>query len=103
LRRKGGDVIYLFEDRAFGTGMATSYCGKIAAEIAARADVPLYELGTIEGKGGVCGIGSHWPDWGALALTHERAARLWRRAARTGSVATWILLSAVALRVIFGH
>jgi hypothetical protein len=37
LRRKNNDLIFLFEDRALGTGMASSLFTNIASELAARA------------------------------------------------------------------
>jgi hypothetical protein len=52
-----------------------------------RAGIRLRELGTVEGKGGFLGVwGTHAPDWAAPALPRERAMRLWRHAASTGSL-----------------
>jgi hypothetical protein len=87
LHRKGGELIFLFEERAMATALQSSLFTDIVAELAMRAGVTLRELGTVEGKGGLLGVwGAHAPDWAAPALPRERA-RLWRHAASTGSLA----------------
>jgi hypothetical protein len=88
LHRKGGELIFLFEEHAVATTMESSMFADIAADLVARAGVTLRDLGTVEGKGGLLGVwGTHAPDWGAPALPRERAMRLWRHAASTGSLA----------------
>ena len=88
LHRKGGELIFLFEERAMATALQSSLFTDIVAELAIRAGVTLRELGTVEGKGGLLGVwGAHAPDWAAPALPRERAMRLWRHAASTGSLA----------------
>jgi hypothetical protein len=58
----------------------------------------LRELGTVEGKGGFLGVwGAHAPDWAAPALPWERAMRLWRHAAATGSLTMFIVILVVTL------
>ncbi len=101
LRRKGGEPIFLFEERALATALETSMFADIVADLAARAGVNLRELGTVEGKGGLLGVwGTHPPDWIAPALPRERAMQLWRRAALTGSLAITIAIIAIVMREI---
>jgi hypothetical protein len=88
LRRKSGELIFLFEERALATGMASSMFTEIVAELAARAGLAVQELGTVEGRGGLLAVwGTHAPDWAAPALPRQQAIRLWRHAAATGSLA----------------
>jgi hypothetical protein len=103
LRRKGGDLIFLFEERALATGMASTMFASIVAELATRAGVTIHELGTVEGKGGFLGVwGTHAPDWAAPPLPRQRAMRLWRHAAFTGSLAIAIIIVALAIRLLAG-
>jgi hypothetical protein len=84
LHRTNGQLIFLFEDRALGTSIATSYFPKLARDIAARAGVPLRDLGMAEGKLGILGVwGAHAPDWSSPELSAARQAKLWRAAVRT--------------------
>ena len=88
LRRKNGELIFLFEERALATGFASSMFGHIIEDLAARAGVPVTDLGMAEGKGGLLGVwGTHAPDWAAPALSPERQRSLWGRAAATGAAA----------------
>ena len=58
LRRKGGDIVFLFEDRALATGFESADFQQLAADIASRAGVPLHDLGMVEGKGRIsCRLG----------------------------------------------
>lgn len=88
LKRKSGDRVFLFEDRALATGLAPPMYGPIAEAIATRANAPIVPLGMVEGKGGVLAV---WrtdaPDWSAPSLPAEQQWRLWRHAAATGSFA----------------
>lgn len=98
LRRKNGELIFLFEERALATGMASTMFASIVADLAARASVTVRELGTVEGKGGVLGVwGTHAPDWAAPAVPLARQMRLWRHAASTGTLA----ISLVVLVILF--
>jgi hypothetical protein len=88
LRRKNGDAIFLFEERAVGTGLQRPYFGRLIDEIAARAGVEIRDLGMSEGRGGVLGVAhTEAPDWAAPALPASRQARLMRKAANTGALA----------------
>ena len=96
LHRKDGELIFLFEERAMATALQSSLFTDIVAELARRAGVTLRELGTVEGKGGLLGAwGAHAPDWAAPSLPRERAMRLWRHAASTGSLAISITILAM--------
>jgi hypothetical protein len=103
LNRKSGELIFLFEERALATGMESSMFADIVADLAARAGVPLRELGTVEGTGGFLGVwGTHAPDWAAPTLPRERAMRLWRHAASTGSLAILLTVLVILLMRYFG-
>jgi hypothetical protein len=103
LHRKSGELIFLFEERALATAMKSSMFADIVADLVARAGVPLRELGTVEGKGGLLGVwGTHAPDWAAPALPRERAIRRWRHAASTGSLAVSITILVIIIMRYFG-
>jgi hypothetical protein len=103
LHRKSGELIFLFEERALATRMESSMFADIVADLAARAGAPLRELGTVEGKGGLLGVwGTHAPDWAAPALPRDRAMRLWRHAASTGSLAISITILMILIMRYFG-
>lgn len=100
LRTKRGELIFLFEDRALATKMESADFAGIVMELAARANVGVHDLGVVEGEGGLLGVwGTHAPDWAAAPLARDRAARLWRDAAATGSLAISLaLFIAICLR-----
>jgi hypothetical protein len=103
LRRKGGELIFLFEERAVATTMESSMFADIVSDLVARAGVTLRDLGTVEGKGGLLGVrGTHAPDWGAPALPRERAMRLWRHAASTGSLAISMIILVILIMWYLG-
>jgi hypothetical protein len=81
LRRKSGDLIFLFEDRALATLLKTSLFGDIATNLAARAGVPLRDLGMVEGSGGFLGVrGAHAGLGGAVPYAGSSIAALATRA-----------------------
>jgi hypothetical protein len=103
LHRKSGELIFLFEERALATRMETSMFADLVADLAARVGIPLRELGTVEGNGGLLGVwGTHAPDWAAPALPRERTIRLWRHAASTGSLAISITILVILIMRYFG-
>ncbi len=103
LHRGSGELIFLFEERALATGMASSYFTDIVADLTRRAGIQLHELGTVEGAGGVLAVwGTHAPDWAAPALPRERANRLWRQAASTGSLTIAVFLIVILVMRYFG-
>ena len=88
LRRRNGDTVFLFEERAVGAGLQRPYFGGLIEEIAARAGVEIRDLGMSEGRGGVLGVAhTEAADWSAPALSLARQQRLWRRAVTTGALA----------------
>ncbi len=103
LRRKSGELTFLFEERALATGMASTMFADIVADIAARAGVIIRELGTVEGRGGFLGVwGTHAPDWAAPAVPLARQVRLWRHAASTGTLAISLVVLVVLFMRYFG-
>jgi hypothetical protein len=100
LRRKDNDLVFLFEDRALATPMASALFADIASQLAIRADVKLHDLGMVEGKGGfLCAWGALAPDWAAPSLPAAQQLRLWRHSAWTGAVALLIIFIALVLRL----
>jgi hypothetical protein len=103
LRRKDNDLIFLFEDRALGTAMASSLFSGIAAELAARAGGTVHDIGMVAGQGGVLGVwGTHAPDWAAPPLSAAERLAHWRRAAMTGSLVFIMIIVALAVRLLAG-
>ena len=95
LHRKSGELVFLFEERALATAIASSMFGDIATDLAKRASVKLNDLGMAEGQGGLlCVWGAHAPDWAAPALSPKRQGQLWARASMTGAAAA-VAVSAV--------
>jgi hypothetical protein len=93
LRRKSGETVFLFEDRALATGFQSSMFREIAGALVARAHVNLDDHGMVEGGGGVLGVwGTRAEDWSAPSLPLAQQLRLWRHAAATGSLAIAMLL-----------
>jgi len=104
LRKTSGELIFLFEERALATGFETSVFTELVAELLERAQIPLRELGTVEGKGALlCAWGTEAPDWAAPPLPRDQTMRLWRHAAGTGALAMTLIILLVALRFGFGH
>ena len=105
LRRRSGDWVFLFEDRALATVYGTSFFADIAGKLAVRAEAPVRDLRMVEGYGGVLVVWRvHAQDWAAPLSPADRQARLWRKAAITGQLAA--LFSAIvflvyALRAFF--
>ena len=103
LRRKSGELIYLFEDRALDTLYETSFFTQLVNDIAARADVPLRDLGMTEGGGGVLGVwGTRAADWAAPALPLGRQRQIRRDVAFTGALSLALVILALALRLLLG-
>ena len=103
LRRRDNELIFLFEDRALGTAMASSLFGGIAAELAARAGGTVHDIGMVAGQGGVLGVwGTHAPDWAAPPLSAAEGMAHRRRAAMTGSLVFTIIIVALAIRLLAG-
>jgi len=98
LSLKRGDRIFLFEDRAIGTPLETQMYAPIAAAIVQRANVPLRDLGMVEGGGGFLSVwGTHAPDWAAPSLPLALQMRIWRHVAATGSLAMALVVLALLI------
>jgi len=103
LRRKSGELIFLFEDRAIGTPFANPLFPRLAADIAARAGVPLRDLGMVEGGGGLLAVwGANAPDWAAPSLPLARQFRIWRHVAITGMLSIAVIVIALLVRLLSG-
>jgi hypothetical protein len=103
LRCRDGKLIFLFEDRAIGTGFESALFSRLAADIAARAGVPVRDLGMAEGEGGFLGMwGTHAPEWSAPEISAERQAKLWRIVVMTGVLPIPIILIAIMIRLWAG-
>ena len=103
LHLKDGRLIFLFEDRAKATALGSTLFRDIVGDLVRRASVPLRELGTVEGGGGLlCAWGTRAPDWAAPPLPRDQALRLWRHAAATGGLTMSILLLLVVTRLAKG-
>jgi len=103
LRRKNGDLIFLFEDRAIATPFESSVFPKLAADIAARAGVSIRDLGMVEGGGVFLAVwGAQAPDWAAPALPIARQFQIWREVAMTGALSAIVIVIAVVMRVLVG-
>jgi hypothetical protein len=103
LRRKSGELIFLFEDRAIGTPLENPLFPRLAADIAERAGIPLRDLGMVEGDGGLLAVwGTHAPDWAAPALPLARQYRIWRHVAITGTLSIVVIVVALFVRLLSG-
>ncbi len=101
LRWKSGAMTFLFEERALGSGMADVEFGDVVAELQARSEAPLNDLGMVEGRGGILGVwGTSAMPWSAPSLPASGQARLWRRVALTGWVAGGAFLLALLVRFL---
>lgn len=96
LRLDQGEVIYLGEDRALGTGLASSPMAPAAAEIARRCGLDIRDLGMAVGRAGLFGVAFVVaPDWDAPGVNVERQHDLWGDAQRTGRLAGMAKFSAL--------
>jgi hypothetical protein len=86
LRLRNGELIFLFEERAIGTGMQSDFYTSILRDLVARARCPVRDLGMVEGKGGALAVwGAHAPEWSAPALPADRQRQLLGRVAGSGT------------------
>ena len=92
-----GSDIFLFEERALATSIASAPLNPVAADIAAHLGTTFSDLGVAQGHGGLLGaIFARAPDWGAPALAPDAQRRIWARVQLTGV----LMMAAVALVVI---
>jgi hypothetical protein len=101
LVRKDGTDIFLFEERALETRLATAPLTPVATDIAASLGVTLKDLGMAKAGAGILGA---WfvraPDWSAVSLPPEEEARLLRGVRLTGAFAG-LAIALVVLWIIF--
>jgi hypothetical protein len=99
LRRTTGELLFLFEERAVGTGWQKPYFAGLIGDLAERAKAPIRDLGMSEGKGGVLGVvHTEEADWAAPALPRSRQIQLIQRAATTGALALLLATAAFMVR-----
>lgn len=85
LVRWNGEPIFLFEQRAIGTGLEGPSMQALASEIATRADVSLSDLGMARGRDGILGAWFTAPaPWTAAPLSPSEVEREWNRVLLTG-------------------
>lgn len=85
LVRRTRAPIFLFEQRAIGTGLEGPSMQALATEIAERADVSLSDLGMVRGRGGILGAWFTAPaPWTAAPLSPSEVEREWNRVLLTG-------------------
>jgi hypothetical protein len=83
LRLSAGELIFLGEDRALGTNIATDILANLVARLRERSPIELIDRGMAEGRGGLLAVlFTAPPPWAAEDLDAERQARLWRMATR---------------------
>lgn len=88
LRLRSGRRIVLGEDRALGTGFASSLLIRTVEQILRRGQIAAHDLGMVEGRGGILGVlFASTPPWDTPSLDPERQAQLWRAARMTGALA----------------
>lgn len=100
LVRRGGEPIFLFEDRAIGSDVEGVSHRNLAEEIARCAGVRLRELGMASGRLGFLGIaGVRAPAWNDAPLSDDAEQTVWRKVWFTGAIAAIALVVAVVIRV----
>jgi hypothetical protein len=91
-------LVLFLKQWAFESALFT----KLAADIAARAGVPLRELGMVEGGGALGVWGTRAADWTAPALSPARQYQMWRRVAMTGALPIPVIVIAFLVRMLIG-
>lgn len=95
LRLKTGELIVLGEDRALGTGLASTFMAETVGCIATHGQLGTLDLGMAEGRGGILAVlFTSPPRWHAPNLADEKQVAVWKRVVWTGSAA---LLAVVVL------
>ncbi len=101
LRLHAGDSIFLGEDRALGTNLATDMLANLVARIRERFPVELVDLGMAEGRGGFLSVlFTAPPPWSAENLGAARQATLWNIAARPALVMLLVPLIVLLLSLL---
>jgi hypothetical protein len=103
LTRRSGPAVFLFEQRGLRSNIENARMDGVAAEIAERAQVPLTDLGMVQGDGGILAA---WrvkaPAWSATSLSAADEARQWSRVHRVAVVSSIATIGYVLLRVFSG-
>jgi len=98
---KDGSDIFLFEERALRTGIATPSLNPIAIDLAKHLNAPFNDLGMAQGVSGLLGvIFARAPAWGSPALPPDVQRKIWARVQLTGLIAIGALCVAVALMIL---
>ncbi len=98
---RGGERIFLFEDRGIGSPQETRSLDPVASAIAERAGAEWRELPLAEGRGGILGAwGTAPPMPGSAPPTTARTEVLERRLRFTGRVALYAFALAMGARAI---
>lgn len=88
LRMRDGRVVILGEDRALNTNFASRFMARVAAELAARAELAVEDRGMIEASGGLRALFAPAPlAFDTPALAPERQDALWSAAGLSGRLA----------------
>jgi hypothetical protein len=83
LVKRDGERVFLGADREW----IAPFFSRLADAVAARANVPLIDLGMVDGDAGFLLVAFHSaPDWAAPSLPPEEIAKRNRRRARTGAI-----------------
>jgi hypothetical protein len=101
LRLRSGTLIFLGEDRALGTNLATAMVAQLVARLRERFPIELIDLGMAEGSAGLLGVlFIKPPPWGSENLDAGRQARLWRAATRPALVMLLVPLLVLAASLL---
>jgi hypothetical protein len=101
LRLHTGELIFLGEDRALGTNLATGMLAQLVARLRERSPLELVDRGMAEGRGGLLAVlFTAPPPWAAANLDAATQTRLWSAAARPALVMLIIPLLVVLLSLL---
>jgi hypothetical protein len=101
LRRRFGEPILLFEQRALGTNIQTASLDALAREIATSAKAPIDDLGMVEGKAGIFAmLGAQEVPWSTPSLPASSQRAIWNRAISTGALPSCIFIAAIVIKSI---
>jgi hypothetical protein len=101
LRLHSGELIFLGEDRALGTNLATDIVAQLVARLRERFPVELIDRGMAEGRGGLLGVlFTAPPPWQAENLAPAKQVGLWRAATRPAVVMLLVPLLVLAVSLL---
>lgn len=97
LRLKTGKLIMLGEDRALGTGMASTFLADAIQLISRAGGLAIRNLGMVEGRGGFFTVlFASPPKWETPSLTARQQSALWKVAKSTGM---WAIIFSVVVTI----